>query len=189
MRRLAWIVLVPMLALQVACSDYQKARRAYEVGQFTEALTILEKLAQQGDSKAQYEVALMYLQGIGTQVNPERGGYWMLAAANNGNTTAMIEVGGRHEHGVNAEQNPMIAFTWYRRAAIAGDSIGRFKLATLYEQGIAVPQDLPRAYAWYRLSGHTSARLAVERLQRSLGRAELDQGDQLYKRLSKNPDQ
>lgn len=189
MRRFAWIVLLPVLVMQVACSDYQKARRAYEVGKFTEALTMLEKLAQQGDSKAQYEVALMYLQGIGTAVNPERGGQWMLAAANNGNTTAMIEVGGRHEHGVNAEQNIMVAFTWYRRAAIAGDSIGRFKLATMYEQGLAVPQDLPRAFAWYRLSGHTAARLSVERLQRQLSRADLDQGNQLYERLSKNPDQ
>ena len=96
--RLAAMTGVAALGLGlVGCSDYHRARRAYEVGRFTEALQILEKLAEGGDAKAQYEIALMYLQGIGTRVDPARGGYWMLAAANNGNVVAMVEIGGRFE--------------------------------------------------------------------------------------------
>jgi TPR repeat protein len=57
-RRILPVLLAAVML--VACSDYQKARRAYEVGNFTEALQMLEKLAKDGDSRAQYEVALMY---------------------------------------------------------------------------------------------------------------------------------
>ena len=156
------ILILPLVALLAACSDYQTARRAYEVGRFTEALQLLEKLAREGDARAQYEVALMHLQGIGTPVNPMLGGEGMLAAANNGNATAMVEIGGRYENGVNAEKSTILAFTWYRRAALTGDSIGCYKLAMMYETGEGVPEDLPRAYAWYKLSASTAGRVSDE---------------------------
>lgn len=183
-----WFAVLPFAVLLIACSDYHQARRAYEVGRFTEALTILERLAKEGDSRAQYEVALMYLQGIGTKSDPLKGGTWMLTAANNGNSTAMVEIGGRHENGVNAERNLAVAFTWYRRAAIAGDPIGRYKLAMMYEAGEAIPKDLVRAYAWYQLSGNTAAILAVNRLSRLMSAEDRQSAEALAKILEKNPE-
>ena len=187
-RRLRLLLLVPMIGLLAACSDYQQARRAYEVGRFTEALEMLEKLAQKGDSRAQYEVALMYLQGIGTAVDPTRGGQWMMAAANNGNATAMVEIGGRFETGMNAEKNPILAFTWYRRAAATGDPIGMYKLAMVYESGEGMPQDLPRAYAWYRLSKNAAGKRAAARVYDRMDKTERDQAERLYEMLKNNPD-
>jgi TPR repeat protein len=182
-------LLVAAFAVTIAgCSDYQTARRAYEVGKFTEALTILERLADAGEARAQYEVALMYLQGIGTKVDPLRGGQWMLAAANNGNVTAMVEIGGRFENGVNAEKNLILAFTWYRRAALAGDGIGCYKLAMLYEVGSGVPQDLPRAYAWYRMAGSTAGKIAAQRVNQIMTPLDRERGDLLYDILKKNPE-
>ena len=182
-------LLVAAFAVTIAgCSDYQTARRAYEVGKFTEALTILERLADAGEARAQYEVALMYLQGIGTKVDPLRGGQWMLTAANNGNVTAMVEIGGRFENGVNAEKNLILAFTWYRRAALAGDGIGCYKLAMLYEVGSGVPQDLPRAYAWYRMAGSTAGKIAAQRVNQIMTPLDRERGDLLYDILKKNPE-
>jgi len=180
---------VAVFAVLIAgCSDYHTARRAYEVGKFTEALAILERLADAGDARAQYEVALMYLQGIGTKVDPLRGGQWMLTAANNGNVTAMVEIGGRFENGVNAEKNLILAFTWYRRAALTGDGIGCYKLAMLYEVGSGVPQDLPRAYAWYRMAGSTAGKIAAQRVNQIMTPLDRERGDLLYDILKKNPE-
>jgi len=183
---MALVLLVSTMV--VGCSDYQTARRAYEVGRFTEALEILERLADQGDSRSQYEVALMYLQGIGTKVDPLRGGQWMLAAANNGNATAMVEIGGRFENGVNAEKNTILAFTWYRRAALTGDSIGCYKSAMMYEVGSGIPQDLPRAYAWYRMASSTAGKIAAQRVYQNMAMADREQGDRLFDILKKNPE-
>ena len=187
-RLLRFALIIPLITLVVACSDYQTARRAYEVGRFTEALQLLEKLAREGDSRAQYEVALMYLQGIGTPVNPTRGGEWMLAAANNGNATAMVEIGGRYENGVNAEKSTILAFTWYRRAALSGDSIGCYKLAMMYESGEGIPQDLPRSYAWFRLAKSTAGKIAATRVWNKMTPSDREQADRLYEILDKNPE-
>ncbi len=187
-RSLRLLLIVPIICLLAACSDYQEARRAYEVGRFTEALEKLEKLAQKGDARAQYEVALMYLQGIGTPVDPTRGGQWMMAAANNGNATAMVEIGGRFETGMNAEKNPILAFTWFRRAAATGDPIGMYKLAMLYESGEGIPADLPRAYAWYRLSKNAAGKLAANRVYGRMNQLERDEAERLYDMLKNNPD-
>jgi TPR repeat protein len=174
----------------VGCSDYHRARRAYEVGRFTEALQILEKLAEGGDAKAQYEIALMYLQGIGTRVDPARGGYWMLAAANNGNVSAMVEIGGRFESGANVERNYLLSFTWYRRAAALEDPIAAYRLAGLYERGAGVQRDLSRAWAWYRLSrkfGNPIAIEATDRVWKLMDAMERVQAESLYEKLKSNP--
>jgi TPR repeat protein len=172
------------------CSDYHRARRAYEVGRFTEALQILEKLAEGGDAKAQYEIALMYLQGIGTRVDPARGGYWMLAAANNGNVAAMVEIGGRFESGANVERNYLLSFTWYRRAAALEDPIAAYRLAGLYERGAGVQRDLSRAWAWYRLSrkfGNPIAIEATDRVWKLMDAMERVQAESLFEKLKSNP--
>jgi TPR repeat protein len=172
------------------CSDYKRARRAYEVGRFTEALQILEKLAEGGDARAQYEISLMYLQGIGTRVDPARGGYWMLAAANNGNVAAMVEIGGRFESGANVERNYLLSFTWYRRAAALEDPIAAYRLAGLYERGSGVQRDLPRAWAWYRLSrkfGNPIALEATDRVWRLMDAMERVQAESLFEKLKSNP--
>ncbi len=189
--RLAVMTGVAILGLGLAgCSDYHRARRAYEVGRFTEALQILEKLAEGGDAKAQYEIALMYLQGIGTRVDPARGGYWMLAAANNGNVAAMVEIGGRFESGANVERNYLLSFTWYRRAAALEDPIAAFRLAGLYERGAGVQRDLPRAWAWYRMSRKFGNPIAIEstdRVWKLMDAIERVQAESLFEQLKSNP--
>jgi TPR repeat protein len=68
---------VPFVLLLVAavwgCSDYRKARSAYEAGEYKKALHIFEQLSNDGDSQAQYDLSQMYLQGIGTNKNLEKG--------------------------------------------------------------------------------------------------------------------
>lgn len=187
-KRFAHVAAAALISLSLlGCSDYQQAHRAYGVGKYEEAFQILERLAKAGDARAQYDIALMYLQGIGAKQNPQQGGYWMMQSAENGNVHAMVEIGGRFENGVNAEQNLLAAFSWYRRAAQAGDPIGRYRLALLYEAGRGVPQDFALAYAWYELAGDTAARLALNRLERIISPADRARAKQLVKELEKNP--
>jgi len=50
-----------------ACSDYDRARNAYEGGDYKLAISRFEALAVKGDTKAQYDLAQIYFQGIGTE--------------------------------------------------------------------------------------------------------------------------
>jgi TPR repeat protein len=172
------------------CSDYDQARSAYEGGNYAEALVLLESLARQGDTKAQYDISLMYLQGIGAKQNLQLGWSWMLKAAEGGNTTAMVELGGRFENGVDLERNSVMAFSWYRKAAAAGDPVGRYNLALMYMRGDGVPQDFVRTYAWLILSdnaGNPAARFKMADLRDDMSELEIRQGEDLAKKLEQDP--
>ena len=58
------LVFLACLAL-LACSDYQRARSAYEAGEYTKALQIFERLSEAGNSQAQYDLSQMYFQESG----------------------------------------------------------------------------------------------------------------------------
>jgi TPR repeat protein len=48
-----------------------------------QALRWYEAAARAGDGEAQYQVGMMYLQGLGVERDPERAKTWLLAARRN----------------------------------------------------------------------------------------------------------
>jgi TPR repeat protein len=135
-----------------ACSDYRKARSAYEAGEYAKAFQIFEQLSNSGDSQAQYDLSLMYLQGIGVKKNLERGWVWMNRAAEGGNIQAMLELGMRYQKSGSLENAEQMAFFWFQKAAMARSAAGQYNLAHLYEDGNQTPVDLVQAYVWMSLS-------------------------------------
>jgi len=79
----AGLVLSGLLCL-AACSDYDRARNAYEGGDYKLAISRFEALAVKGDTKAQYDLAQIYFQGIGTDKDSQKGWYWLGCGAGGG---------------------------------------------------------------------------------------------------------
>jgi TPR repeat protein len=182
----AGLVLSGLLCL-AACSDYDRARNAYEGGDYTLAISRFEALAVKGDTKAQYDLAQIYFQGIGTAKDSQKGWYWLLSAAGMGNVAAMVQLGALFESGVGAERDYATAAQWYLRAARKGDAVGRFNLALMYYKGIGVPKDEVAALAWFRLSfkaGSAAARDRADEVERELTKAEVQRAEELIERLA-----
>ena len=108
------LVFLACLAL-LACSDYQRARSAYEAGEYTKALQIFERLSEAGNSQAQYDLSQMYFQGIGTPKSVEQGWIWMNRAADKGNIQAMLELGVRYQVSTSLENGEEMAFLWFQK--------------------------------------------------------------------------
>ncbi len=183
--RLTVLGLVLALGLS-ACSDYDKARNAYEGGDYALAIQRFDALARIGNSQAQYDLAQMYFQGIGTPKDSDLGWYWLLSAAGTGNVAAMVQLGALFESGVGANRDYATAAQWYMRAAQRGDPIGRFNLALMYLKGIGVPKDDVAALAWFRLSlksGSAAARDRADDLERQLSKAEVKRAKELVDSL------
>ena len=188
MRARCWVTLLLGLCLG-ACSDYDLARRAYEGGQYGEAVQRYEVLAQAGDGRAQYDLAQMYFQGIGTAKEPDRGWFWLLKAAGGTNVAAMIQLGALFESGVGAPRDYAMAAQWYLRAAQHGDPVGRYNLAAMYVKGIGVPRDEVAALAWFQLSldaGTAAAREQIETLEGRLTPDQVRRARELATRLSES---
>ena len=172
----------------LACSDYQRARSAYEVGEYTKALQIFERLSEAGNSQAQYDLSQMYFQGIGTSKSIEQGWMWMNRAADQGNIQAMLELGVRYQASTSLKNGEEMAFLWFQKAAMAGSPVGQYNLARLYESGKQTPVDLVQAYVWMTLSnksGNPTAAPEVRALKARLSPDELASADQMIQGLKK----
>lgn len=72
----------------LAGADIDAARKAVRLRQFDEAFTLYEKAAQDGDPNAQYEIAMLYVRGQGTEKNDNRAQLWLERSANQGHPGA-----------------------------------------------------------------------------------------------------
>jgi TPR repeat protein len=180
--RLLACALLLACAPLAGCSDYGRARRAYEAGDYAEAVERFGALAQAGDIRAQYDLAQMHFQGIGTKPDAEAGWTWLQRSARGGNTAAMVELGRRHETGVGAERNAVLARNWYVRASVLGDPVARFHLGLMHLRGVGVVRDPVAAYAYFSLSSRVGSAAAAERvreLDRTLGADEVSRARDL----------
>ena len=171
---------LPLLAVLTGilfgCSDYQQARSAYAAGDYTKAHQLFQGLAESGDTKAQYDLSLMYIQGIGTKQNIEQGLVWLNRAAEKGNIEAMLELGVLYQKIDTLENAPQLALYWFEKAAMAGSAVGQYNLAHIYMDGGQTAIDLPKAYIWMSLSdatGNPVAGAELAKLKGSLSPQEL----------------
>ena len=169
-------ILVALTGILLGCSDYQQARSAYAAGDYTKAYQLFQGLAESGDTKAQYDISLMYIQGIGTKQNVEQGLVWLNRAAEKGNIEAMLELGVLYQKIDTLENAPQLALYWFEKAAMAGSAVGQYNLAHSYMDGGQIAVDLPKAYIWMSLSNATGNPIAgaeVAKIKASLSPQEL----------------
>jgi TPR repeat protein len=191
LRTLGWaFALLCTLGSIAACSDYDEARRVYVAGRYDDAFSRMLKLAQAGDNRAQYDVAMMYVQGIGTKKDLEVGFGWMIEAGKSGNVGAMNELGAIYESGVGAARNLGVAFQWYMRAAKSNDAVGLFNAANMLSRGIGVPQDVIRGWALYMraaANGTLTGRVRADQMEETMSAAQMKEARALLKRLEDDP--
>jgi uncharacterized protein len=169
-------ILVALTTILLGCSDYQRARSAYAAGDYTKAHQLFQGLAESGDTKAQYDLSLMYIQGIGTKQNIEQGLVWLNRAAEKGNIEAMLELGVLYQKIDTLENAPQLALYWFEKAAMAGSAVGQYNLAHIYMDGGQIAVDLPKAYVWMSLSdatGNPVAGAEVAKIKASLSPQEI----------------
>lgn len=90
--------------------DYATARRLY-----------LEA-AQQGHSKAQTNLGMMYYNGQGSPQNPTEAARWFTRAAEQNDPTAQYNLACLYRHGYGVAQNSASACHWLQRAIACGHS-------------------------------------------------------------------
>ena len=78
--------------------------------------------ADQGHSRAQHNLALMYENGEGVPKDYSEAAKWYHMAAEQGNPGSQNNLGSLYETGEGVIQNYAVALEWYRRAAEGGDT-------------------------------------------------------------------
>jgi TPR repeat protein len=118
------------------------------------AMHWFKKAAEDGDTAAQGELAMVYANGLnGVKENHREALRWFMAAAKQGDAESQRALGQMYEDGDVVKQDYVKAAQWYRLAAnhYFGQGSGRNELGLLYLDGLGVNKDYVSAYMWFAL--------------------------------------
>ena len=121
--------------------DFKIAVKKIEDKKFLEAVEIFEKLASQGVPEAQFNLALLNNNGLGTPKNFKMALYWSWYAHLNGHTTALDQVNSIYGSITEALRDTVanLIIDELLSAANTGDRLSALKLGQTYTGLLVAP--------------------------------------------------
>lgn len=130
-----------------------QAQQAFKNKEYFYSIRLLENLAQQRHSKAQYLLAIQYDAGLGVTRDTSASFYWYKKAAEAGETLAQHNVAVAYARGIGTEVSLKKAMKWWKRAAMHGNTDSQYNLGVIYAIGKgSIAPDLKRALKWWRMA-------------------------------------
>ena len=154
----AALALCVCLSVPAKADYYDDALLTYQHGEYLDAFVMFEKLAKQGDPRAQFWIGTMWYEGKGKPQNYHEAYRWYLRSAYLGNANSQNNLGLIYEKGQVQPANPVVAYAWFSLAAahnddetntVAHDNLNRLteSLKTEHEKEIIEGQALAQEYA------------------------------------------
>ena len=141
------------------------ANDALARGDHATAAAEFQKLAEQGDKKAQAHLGYMYYVGEGVGQDYVQAVKWYKKAAILGDKDSQYNLAVAYAFGEGAKQDYKEAFHWYRRAAEQNHIVAQYSIGISYAYGEGIAQNPELAAEWFT----KSAEQGYERAQILLG--------------------
>jgi len=156
---------VLFLTIQPSFADMNTANDALARGDHAAAAAEFQKLAEQGDKKAQAHLGYMYYVGEGVEQDYAKAVKWYKKAAILGDKDSQYNLAVAYAFGEGAKQDYKEAFHWYRRAAEQNHIVAQYSIGISYAYGEGIAQNPELAAEWFT----KSADQGYERAQILLG--------------------
>ena len=109
----------------------------------------IQRLANQGDAEAQFNLGWMYYQGEGVRQDYAKAFEWYKKVANQGDSNAQFVLGLLYYKGEGVRQDYAKAAQWFLKVANQGDSDAQAMLGVMYNKGKGVRQNVAIAKEWF----------------------------------------
>ncbi|MBF8271319.1 MAG: putative peptidoglycan binding domain protein [Magnetococcales bacterium] len=136
----------------------------HELDQADYAAT-LATFAGWGDSKAQHDLAALYLEGREVPQDFGEALKWHTLAAEQGNTLSQHDLATMYLEGLGVAEDHERAFHWFLKAAMQGDGKAQNNLGILYATGQGVAMDIVEAAKWFMLAESQGTLDAAENME------------------------
>jgi TPR repeat protein len=130
--------------------ETQTAVADYNAGNFAAALKEFHEAADHGNRLAQFNYAMMLLNGEGTAANVDEGRKWLRKAADQNMSHAQYVYGRMYDDGDFVARDPAQAHEWFLKAAQQGHVQAELALANQFLDGRGTPRDNAKAFFWYK---------------------------------------
>lgn len=130
------LIVVGIFAISPASPQklYQKGIDSYMNGEYESAFYFFQKAANQSYADAQYQLGLMYNQGVGVEKNVNQAKSFFELATKQNHAESAYQLGLLYENSQDETPNYEEARHWYEKAANNDHLEAQYKLATLYLQ-------------------------------------------------------
>ena len=140
---------------------------AYQKREYEKAYRYYEEAMNKGNLKAELNIGLMLLDGIGVSKDIEKGFKIIYKVAKEGLVDAYIALGDCYHYGKGVKTDFEKGFHWYKKAAKAGSMEGNYLLGIAYSRGFGVPRlNYRKAKKYFRLAADQGHQLALEELNK-----------------------
>ena len=122
-------------------TNFEAGVAAYQANDLPLAYKTFLAAAKEGHVDSQFNVALMYEQGIGVGKDEKEAVVWYGKAAAQGSAAAQFNLGVLYENGRGTKIDFVKANEWYRKASEQGDALAIGNLGMLYVRGQGVKEN------------------------------------------------
>ena len=143
---------------------YLRGFQALEQRDYKTALYYLSLFAANGDTKANYNLGIMYREGLGVEKNDVQSLTHLITAAENGHMLANYAVGLAFLTGKGSDIDAEAAIHYLSEAALLGHAISPVEIGGLYFRGRLVEKNFVSAHFWWSLAKDRNAPSASEKL-------------------------
>jgi len=155
-----YIIIGSLTFFSLSAGAFDDAAILYKKGLYKEAFNSFEKLAKSGNANAQYNIGMMYYNGVGVKKNKIMAFVWLEQSSNKGNKLAQNKLGYMYEKGeVKGTKDEAKAVKEYLKSALQNYNIAQLNLAMKFSEN-PTRENLEIALFWYQkaaANGNTAA--------------------------------
>ena len=158
------IVLCLSNTVTLKADAYLRGFRALEQRDYKTALYYLSFLAANGDIKANYNLGIMYREGLGVKKDDVQSLTHFIVAAEGGHMLGNYAVGLAFLMGKGSDIDAKAAIHYLTEATLLGHAISPVEIGGLYFRGRLVEKDFVSAHFWWSLALDRNAPRASTKL-------------------------
>jgi len=141
--------------------SYRSGLQSFKNKDYADAYRIWRPLAENGNSKAQYYIGYMYLNGLYVSQDAAEARKWFELAADQGDALAQNDLGTLFLNGQGVQRNLDTALKWLQLSAEQNNATAKYNLGVLY----SIRKRFDEARAWFEASAMQGYAKANYRLQ------------------------
>lgn len=158
--RVSACALLFLLLSSPAVADFAAGLRAYQSKDYATAVKEWRPLAEAGSPDAQFNLALMYLDGTGVVQNQQEAVLWFRRAADQGHARAQKNLGALYATGNGVKRDYVYAHMWLNLCASSGDAtcVAQRDLVSKKMKAKELAEAQRRATAWKAIPEQQTAK-------------------------------
>lgn len=172
-------------SLPSVAADFEVGVAAAGAGDYEHARREWQPLAESGHRDAQFNLGLLYENGLGVEADGAMAARWYRRAAEQGDRTAQAYLGEMYAQGLGLARDDIEAMHWYQRAAERGHPAAQYNVGLFYATGRGVAPNDVQAYAWLTVALENGAKPTglLDTLKKHMSATSLEQARRLVEEV------